>query len=78
MALNANTNDIFFFECKWKELKETAASNILEDLKLKSKSVGWHQNDRKEYFGLIARKIENKDKLKANGYLVFDLTDFKL
>ncbi len=78
VALNANTDEIFFFECKWKVLKEGAARKILDELKVKSKSVGWHQDNRKEYFGLIAKKIENKDKLKANGYFAFDLTDFQL
>ena len=78
LNVNTNTNDIFFFECKWKDLSEGAARKILDDLKVKSKSVGWYQDDRKEYFGLIARKVEYKDKLRADGYLAFDLTDFQL
>ncbi len=78
VAMNEITEDIFFFECKWKELKEAAARKILDDLKIKSKSVNWRLDTRKEYFGLIAGQIENKNKLKANGYLVFDLADFKI
>ena len=78
VALNDDTNDILFFECKWKKLKEAAARKILEDLKIKSKSVDWRKDDRREYFGLIARHIENKEKLKENGYFVYDLADFKV
>lgn len=77
IAINSNTYDIFFFECKWKELKEGTARKLLEDLKIKSISVNWNQDDRNEHFGVIAKKIENKEKLRANGYFVFDLTDFK-
>lgn len=77
IALDDTTNDVFFFECKWKELKETTARKILENLKMKSKLVNWRQDSRRDYFGLIARQIENKYKLKADGYLVFDLNDFK-
>ncbi len=77
IALNSTTYDIFFFECKWKELKEGTARKLLEDLKIKSISVNWNKDNRIEHFGVIAKKIENKEKLRANGYFVFDLADFK-
>lgn len=75
VALNENTDDIFFFECKWKGLKESEARKILEKLKIKSDSVNWHHDARREHFGLIAGEIENKDKLKADEYIVFDMDD---
>jgi len=31
---------------------------------------------RKEYFGLIAKRIDNKKQLREMDYLVYDLEDF--
>ncbi len=77
IALNENKKEISFFECKWKDLKEGTARKILEDLKGKSSSVDWNKSKRKEYFGLVAKKIENKKKLRNEGYFVFDIVDFE-
>ncbi|MCK4730223.1 MAG: ATP-binding protein [Candidatus Aenigmarchaeota archaeon] len=76
VALNEETKEIGFFECKWKDLKEKEARKILRELKQKSKFVDWNLDKRKEYFGLIGKKIEGKNKLRKDGYLVFDLKDF--
>lgn len=76
VALDENKKLICLFEVKWKDLKEKQAMKILEELKEKSKYVEWKQGKRKEYFGLVAKKIENKSCLRKYGYLVFDLSDF--
>jgi len=34
--------------------------------------------DRKEYFGIIAKMIERKEELRDRGFTVFDLEDFSL
>ncbi|MBU5678837.1 MAG: ATP-binding protein [Candidatus Aenigmatarchaeota archaeon] len=75
-AIEENSKQAAFFECKWKDLKEKEALKILDKLKEKSKFVQWHNEKRREYFGLIAKKIENKERLRKQGYLVFDLRDF--
>ena len=49
---------------------------ILEDLKEKPKFVEWNLNNRQEFFGLIAKKIKNKNKLRKESFLVFKPTDF--
>ena len=41
----------------------------------KSTAVKWHKHERSEYFGLIAKKIENKADLWERGYIAFDLRD---
>jgi hypothetical protein len=41
-----------------------------------SDNLSWSKNKRIEYFGIVAKKIEGKEKLKRNGYIVFDLDDF--
>ena len=92
VSLNEDKKQIGFFEYKWKDLKEKEARKILRELKEtlvvptvhhfferktnESKFVDWNLEDRKEYFGLIGKKIENKPKLRREGYLVFDLRDF--
>lgn len=76
VALNEKTKQIAFFECKWKDLKEKQARTILEELKDKSTFVKWNNEERKEFFGLIAKNLQGKEKLRKEGYLVFDLRDF--
>ena len=76
VALNKETKQIGFFECKWKDLKEKQAMKILDELKEKSKFVEWNLDNRQEFFGLIGKKIENKNKLRKQGFFVYDLRDF--
>lgn len=76
VALNSDSKDILFVECKWKYLTLKQAGKILLDLQEMSKFVDWNNNVRKEHFGLIAKKITGKDKLRAKGFTVFDLDDF--
>ena len=40
--------------------------------------VKWHNDERSELYGIIAKKIEGKEKLREEGYLVFDLEDIML
>lgn len=68
-------NEIGFFECKWKELKNKEAENIL--VKLKEKTEVIKKNFKKKFWGLIAKRIENKKMLRKKGFLVFDLEDFE-
>ena len=75
VAVNQNTKDILFVECKWKYLDERDAGRVLAKLEKKSDSVQWNNDLRKEYYGLIAKKIEGKEYLRENGYVVFDLDD---
>ena len=75
VALNGSTKDILFVECKWQVLTYNNALSILNDLKEKSKFVNWNNEDRREYFAVVAKKIENKVKLREEGIMVFDLDD---
>lgn len=51
-------------------------SKILEKLKEQSKYVEWNNGIRKEYFGIIGKRIEGKDELRGMGFVVLDLDDF--
>ncbi len=78
VALNDNYRGIFFFECKWRDLKEGTARKILDELKEKSSWVDWNNDNRKEHFGVIAKHIENKNMLIKDGYFAYDLEDFSV
>ncbi|PKP55766.1 MAG: hypothetical protein CVT89_07630, partial [Candidatus Altiarchaeales archaeon HGW-Altiarchaeales-2] len=77
VGINEATKEILFVECKWKDLNEEEFRKILNELKEKAKFVEWNNDNRKEYFGIIAKRIENKEKLRKEGFRAFDLEDFK-
>jgi len=79
IALNENTGQIAFFEIKWhsfKTLREIII--IINRLQEKAKHFQWNLNSRKEYYGIVARKIaENiKQRLKQK-YLLWDIRDIE-
>ena len=71
VALNDETSEILFGECKWKD--NVDGEKLLEDLSKKAYHVLWPDNkkDRKEYFVLFARSFKKKPN-KKNVYC-FDL-----
>ena len=75
VCLDEQKRESLFVECKWSSLTEKKASQILEELKEKSKFVEWER--KKEYFGLIGKKILGKEKLRKEGFFVWDLEDIK-
>ena len=75
VALNSDSKEILFVECKWKDLSLKQAENILYNLQEKSKFVGWNNDEREDHFGIIAKNITGKDALRSKGFLVFDLDD---
>ncbi|TRZ87808.1 MAG: ATP-binding protein [Methanosarcinales archaeon] len=74
VALNEYENDIYFIECKWSNLNKNRTKNLIDELKEKSISVDWDKDARKHY-AIIARKIENKEMFRKEGYSVFDMED---
>ena len=78
IAAGENTKKIAFFEIKWREFKkEKDLVEILKRVEILSQFVLWHNKERKEYFGLIAKKIPDKIKknLRKQKYLIYDLKD---
>ena len=78
IGLNEETKEIGFFEVKWKNLEVKDTEKILSKLKNKSREVKWNNEERKEYYGIIAKKLENKEYLRNKGYMCYDLDDFKI
>jgi len=77
VALNEETKEIIFVDVKWGDLKLGEARKIMVDLKEKSRFVNWDNEERIEHFGVIAKRIEGKEKLMAEGYLCYDLDDIE-
>ncbi len=70
VATNGKT--AYLIEVKWKDLDKKDAERVLHSLKQKSKLVRFSGTFR---LGLIARKVEEKEDLRAKGYLIWDLED---
>ena len=77
VGLNENKKHIMFLECKWSNLSYNQSLKLLKKLKEKADLVQWLNDKRKEYYGLVARKIENKKELRKKEFLVYDLDDWK-
>ena len=75
VGIDDKTKQVLFIECKWSDLTESQARKVLEELKEKSKFVEWQR--KKEYFGLIGKEIVGKEKLRKEGWLIWDLADFE-
>jgi len=77
LALNPKSKEIAFLEVKWSNLTLREARRILKELEEKSRFVKWNNEERKEHYGIIAKKIKGKEKLRDAGYLCYDLRDMK-
>ncbi len=75
VALNEGERKALFVEVNWKELSKKEARGILKDLKRKAELVALE--DWKKSYGLVAKRIEGKDELRNEGWLVWDLEDFE-
>ncbi|HII60977.1 ATP-binding protein [Pyrococcus horikoshii] len=74
VALNEREKKALFVEVKWRGLKEREAKRILKRLEKKSMLInldGWIKD-----YGVIARRVEGKESLRDEGWLVWDLEDF--
>lgn len=74
IALDGAKKEALFIECKWSDLSEKEARQLIQTLKQKAKSVDWQR--KKEFFGLFGKKIIGKENLRKDGFAVFDLDDF--
>ncbi|MEK6951244.1 MAG: ATP-binding protein [Nanoarchaeota archaeon] len=69
-ALNEQSNEILFGECKWQE--NVDAQKILQELRQKAAYVSWHNQQRKEYYALFAKSFKDQEITDKNVFL-YDL-----
>jgi len=75
IVLNSKKGVAGFFEVKWRNMDLRDAKRALLDLERKIENIKIKRE--KEYLGIIAKRISDKDRLKEEGLLVFDLDDFE-
>jgi len=73
--IGLNAKEAFAFEFKWSELTSKEAMNALSELEKKTNFL--HKKPSNLKLGLVAKKIQDKQKIRKNGYLAYDLEDFK-
>ncbi len=74
IALNEDTKDILFTECRWSN--KPVGIKTYRELKEKSERVNWFNDERREYFAIFS-KSGFKPELKNKDIILFDLKDIK-
>ncbi len=78
VALNEETKEILFAECKW--WVKRVGKDIAEELLAKAEYVDWNKKKRKEYFALFSKsgfKKSCQEFCRERGILLFDLKDIE-
>ncbi|CAB50361.1 Hypothetical protein PAB1413 [Pyrococcus abyssi GE5] len=75
LALNEREKKALLIEVKWKELSKREAKGILRDLGRKAELVGL--DSWKRFYGVVAKKIDDMEELREEGWLAWDLRDFE-
>lgn len=78
VALNDETKEILFTECKWQDKK--VGKDVAENLLEKKELVDWNKGERKGYFAIFSKSGFKKSCLeycKENKILTFDLNQIE-
>jgi AAA+ ATPase superfamily predicted ATPase len=76
VALDEENHAATFFEVKWSTPNKQDCERIRKNLEANALLFRW--NRKKDNFGIIAKKIQEKERLRREGYFAFDLKDFEL
>ena len=76
LTLNEKNMELTAFEVKWKNLDFSKSRKILKELESKMQYLPIELKKYKIKTGVIGRNIKDKNKLRKQGFLVFDLRDF--
>ncbi len=75
VAINRKEKKIALIECKYGNLDYRSALQIIMQLKRKAGLVKWYNKQRKEFFGVAAKEIDRKERLREEGYAAIDFED---
>jgi AAA+ ATPase superfamily predicted ATPase len=73
VALNSETGEILFAECKWRAA--AVGCGVVEDLRQKARLVDWRKGDRCEYFAMFSKSGFDAacwEYCEEDGVLMFD------
>ncbi|GFO98141.1 hypothetical protein ig2599ANME_2363 [groundwater metagenome] len=77
VALNQTEKKFAFIECKYSHVDYKRALEIINDLKRKSELVKWYNKQRIGLFGIAAKQIKGKERLREEGYIAVDFEDIE-
>ena len=75
VAYNAKTKTALYMEVKWSEIDYSRAQNIVNTLAEKTAYV--KIRPLKKYYGLVAKKILDKERLREEKIIAIDINDLK-
>jgi len=75
LAMDPESLVATFLEAKWGVISQRDGERILNNLKVKSQQFRWAH--KKENYGIVAKKIAEKQQLRDKGYIALDLEDFE-
>ncbi len=76
VALNEQTKEIMFIECKWRD--KVNAEKICKQLVEKAEYVNWNRDDRKEYLAVFAKSFDDRiEEFEGRRVFCFDLEDIE-
>jgi len=76
IALNDQTKEILFCECKWKD--KVNAEKISKELLKKANYVNWYPSERKEYLAIFAKSFKKKiNEYEGRKVYCYDLVDIE-
>ena len=73
VALNRETGEILFAECKWRAA--AVSCGVAEDLRRKTTLVDWNKGSRREYFAIFSKSGFDEgcmEYCESEGVLMFD------
>lgn len=73
VALNEQTKQVLFCECKWQE--HVDGKRILAELKEKARHVQWNGDKRTEYYAVFAKSF--KERIDEPNAMLFGLEDLE-
>ena len=76
LALNEQTKEILFCECKWQP--RVNAKKVCKELAEKAQHVQWNNEERKEYFAIFAKSFKERiDEFEGKRVYCFDLKNLE-
>ena len=76
LALDEKNMELIVFEVKWKNLDFSKSKKILKELESKVQYLPIELKNYKIKTGVIGKNIKDRNRLRKNGFLIFDLRDF--
>lgn len=75
IAINEHEKRIFFLEVKWSILSPSDTKKIIRRLIDKANYITWNEESRKEYYGIVALDILQKENVSLDNAFLYTVDD---